>query len=373
MAVLLLSGCGKAPRQGEPGGEAPTVITIWHTLTTPEAAVLEEQLQQITANHPEIIVKTRQVREEDFAARAYQAEAGGAGPAIFLAPAAILRQLYAQGSLAAVLAAGEDVFTADGAQFQYGDKAYALPWLTDVPLIFYRNETALPPLSLEDILNGRIALAAFDTATLGAWWQGRGGRLLTAAAEPSLNAAENVDFLQSMTLARENRRIVIGSDPVGAFLSGEVSYIIMRAGQAEQISIPYAAAALSDVMGGQGQAVLAYTVGMANAAARTNADQAEAIRTLEEALLEPEVEAVMAKVCERTPANTKCYPSLSPSALERATARALANAWVLPGNPKLWELIALQDQAWADAFAEKASPRDALDQAQAQAWRSWNQ
>ena len=74
---LLVTGCTKTPQAGQPGGPAPAVVEIWHSLQGAEADALQGQIQTITKAHPEVIIKLKYEPEQSFVAFSYQAEAGG--------------------------------------------------------------------------------------------------------------------------------------------------------------------------------------------------------------------------------------------------------------------------------------------------------
>lgn len=365
LTVLLFSGCA-APQQGQPGGEAPAVLSLWYTLQGTEADALEAQLQQLKQTCPQVIVKAKQVDEGKIVSLAYQAEAGGEGPDLYLAPQNILLELYRQGSLAPT-AAETNAFPAAAAQFRFGDKLFALPWLTDVPVLVYRKDLTAPPVNTAEILQkGGLAVPVFDTAMLGPWWNAQGGKVLTDAG-PTLNSPENLAFLQWMISARDQKKMSAAANAGEQFVSGQALYMITWASQVSQLNVPWSGMSLTDLTGGAGQILVGNTLGISNAAVKTNEDMLEAMRILEEALQSPEIEREMSKAVKRLPANVSAYQADGLQENERLAANALGKTWPITGASIERDLIVLQDKAWQDAWQGMASPTDALAAAQAQA------
>ncbi len=367
---LSINGCQQAVPKGENGGEAPAVITVWHTLTGAEAEVLQEQLLNLSKAKPEVLVKPVYVPEENFVTRTYQAEAGGEGPEIFLAPKDILLELYAQGFLAPVVEKTADAFPATVAQFRFGGKIYAQPWLTDVPLLYIRKDKAPVPVDLNSFLTSeRLVLPEINTLLLSTWWNGQGGQL-TADGKPALNSPANLSFLQQLISWRTANALQVNSDALGQFAGGQAAYTIAWASQAQiltQANIPWESLPLSDLLGGKGMALPGPTLGIANSTVKTIEPLNSAIQIVEQALLDPQVEGAVAQAGHRFPANSLYYsPADKQQGIEGQVNRVLTKAWALEGSTLEWKLFSLQDAAWQKAFAGM-QPLEALDNAQSEA------
>ena len=266
MVFLLATGCAKASQTGQPGGPAPAVISVWHSLQGAEADALQGQILTIMKAHPEVVIKLKYVPEQNFVAYSYQAEAGGEGPEIFIASKEIIRQLYGQGALAKAVYTDSVAFPAALASFRFGGVGYALPWLTDVPLLYFRTDKAGVPANLADLFSakGGISIIAPDTATLSTWWNGKGGRLMNAG-KPSLDDPNNVVFLQQLLTWRSANVLRIDPNALTAFAGGEILYVIAGASQAKlltQQNVPWGSMTLVDLVGGQGQPLLGTTLGL---------------------------------------------------------------------------------------------------------------
>jgi len=374
VSSLLLGGCRRVPGQGEPGGVAPAVVTVWHSLQGSELNALTLQLQSLMREQPGVIVKTVYIPEDRFAAQAFQAEAGGAGPQIFLARREVIRQLYFQGALAPLAAANQDGFPAAQAEFRFGGKDYAAPWLTDVALFFYRQDLVPPPPTLAGLLQkGGLALAAFDAATLAPWWRAQGGHVLVDG-QPALAAPENSSFVQQFAAAQDQQKLLVTPTAEALFAGGQYPFLVGWASRAPQLSAPWASLPLSDLVGGQEEALLGPTLAVANSAVQTTPALRGAIAAVEGFLLRPEVEAEMTKAGHRVPANRQFYQRAeAKQGLWPQVFQVLSKAWVVEGSAPEWKLLPIQDSAWASAMAHKAAVPEALAKAQADAIKALQQ
>lgn len=372
--LIFVIGCAKQPQPGQPGGPAPAIVDIWHSLQGTEADALQAQAQSIMKAHPEVIIKLKYVPEQNFAAFSYQAEAGGEGPEIFIARKEIIRQLYDQGILAKAAYVDQEGFPAALASFQFGGVGYALPWLTDVPLLYFRTDTASAPTSLDDLFSakGGVSILAADTVTLASWWSGQGGRLINGG-NPVLDDPGNIAFLHQLVTWKNDRALRIDPAALTAFEAGQSPYMIAGASQASlltQAKVPWGSIPLADLVNGQGTTLLSMTLGIANSEIKTNEEMKPAIQIVEKALLTPEVEGALSKAVRLIPANRNYYQSAEAQKGVFPQAKlALSKALVLDGNAPEWKLISLQDTAWNNTLAGNSSPEDALSSAQGQAMK----
>ena len=368
---IFVTGCSSAPQTGQPGGPAPAVIDIWHSLQGKEADALQVQVQTITKAHPEVLIKLNYVPEKNFVNYSYQAEAGGEGPEIFIASREIIHQLYGQGALAPTALTSQEAFPATFAAFQFGKVGYALPWMTDVPLLFFRTDVAEVPADLAELFSDKgISLVSPDTATLSAWWNGQGGRLMNAQ-KVSLNDPNNLAFLQQLLTWRSANVLRIDPEAVTAFADGQAPYIVAPASFAKhltELNVPWGSLPLSDLLGGQGQSMIGTTLGIANSAIKTTPAMMVAIQMVEKALISPDVEEALQEAGRLLPANKSYYgrPEAQKGVFPQVN-NALAKAWVLQGNAQEWKLIPVQDTAWSNVLGGNTTPEDALNNAQEKA------
>lgn len=375
--VILALGCTRAPQTGQPGGLAPAVVDIWHSLQGSEAVALHGQIKKIMKTHPEVIIKLKYVSnvpEKKFVEFSYQAQAGGEGPEIFIASREIIRQLYEQGTLAKSAYIDQKAFPAALSAFQFGGVGYASPWLTDVPLLYFRTDTASAPASLADLIRkGGISVASPDTASLSAWWNGQGGQLMKAG-RPVLNSPLNVAFLKQLSTWRSSKSLRIDPFVLKTFADGGTPFMIAEASQAKlltQQNVPWGSMPLVELVGGQGHPLLGKTLGIANSAIKTNDTMLPVIQIVEEALSTPEVEGEMQQAGRLLPTNMGYYqrPEAQKGVFPQVNS-SLAKAWVLEGNASEWTLLPIQDKAWSNVLEGGFAPEEALTSAQGAAMKT---
>ena len=372
-ALLFLPGCLAAPKQGEPGGKAPAVISVWHSFQGAQTQILDTQVQKIMAAHPEVIIRTKSVPEEKFASLTFLAQAGGEGPDIFLTRREVLRQLYAEGALAPVVEFNSDAYAPAVAQFRFGGKLFAQPWLTDVPLLYYRTDMVkVPPASMADIsANKNMALlSSLDTSTLAAWWNGQGGQLW-ANGKPVVTDPANQTFLEQILAWRNAKQLEVNPNALSLFAGGSAPYTIAWASQAQiltKLNVPWGSVPLNALTGGR--PLPGPTWAVANSGIKTTGDMVPAIQTVEKALLSPEVEDAFVQAGYGMAAASSYYQGgflNGNKDLLAQVSQSLAGAWALEGSAPEWKLFPLQDEAWASALAGSATAAGALAAAQAKA------
>jgi len=375
MLAVLTSGCLRTPRQGEPGGPAPAVVTVWHTLQGAEATALQAQVDGIDKSNPAVLIRLQYVPEQNFATLAYQAEAGGEGPELFLAPREILWQLYAEGAISPVVQYTTDSYPALLEQFRFAGKLYAQPFLVDLPLLYYRTDGGPAPTSLADLNKGSLVLPQINTRVFAAWWTAQGGKA-ALRSQPQLNAPENLAFLQQLVIWRDGGIVRVDPNAFNVMAAGGARFTIANASQASvlsQLNIPWNALALNSLSGGQGQVLLTQTLGIANSAIKTVNSMVEPVRLVEEALLSSGVEGALAKAGGRFPAAGGYYQKPeAQQGISLQVSQSLAKVWPLEGDALEWKLLPLLDTAWQSVWNGAQNPVDALNTAQVQAQEAAN-
>ncbi|CAA7599691.1 Bacterial extracellular solute-binding protein [Acididesulfobacillus acetoxydans] len=371
LTLVLATGCFRAPQRGQPGGEAPAVVTVWHTLRGAEKAALKSQVQRIMQENPAIIIKLKYVPEQSFVTMSFEAEAGGEGPEVFLAPREILWQLYAKGELTPVVQYLSDAYPAELAQFRFYNRLYAQPWLTDVPLLFYRTDSAAAPASLTDLFaKGGLAATILDTESLAPWWTAQGGGVWTHNA-PQLNSAADLAFLQQLLAWRGAGQLRVDPNALTLFADKQVPYLLGWAGQAPSLTalkIPWQALSLTALSAGKGRVLPGTTLGIANSAVKTTGAMVQPVRVVEDALLKPEVEAAVAQAGQLLPASGAYYLSgAGRQGIGPPVSQSLQDIWPLAGDAPERKLLPAEDAAWAQAASGALSPQDALNRAQTEA------
>lgn len=374
LAVLLLvPGCMSAPKQGEPGGKAPAVISVWHSFQGTQARILEAQIEQIRKKHPEVLIETKAIPDDKFLSVTYLAQAGGEGPDIFLARREVLLKLYAQGALAPVVEFSSDAFAPAVAQFRFGGKLFAQPWLTDIPLLYYRTDMVkAPPAGIAELFSHKsiLVLSSLDTSTLAAWWNGQGGRL-ALEGKPVITDPANQAFLAQLAALAQGKQLQVNPNALSLFAGGSVPYTIAWASQAQmltKLNVPWGSVPLAALTGGR--PLPGPTWGIANSGIKTSEEMVPAIQIVEKALLTPEVEHAFVQSGFALAASSSYYQGNffdGNKDLLAQVNQSLSGAWALEGSAPEWKLFPLQDEAWASTLAGSAKPADALAAAQTKA------
>ncbi|HHY26153.1 MAG TPA: extracellular solute-binding protein [Desulfitobacterium dehalogenans] len=367
--ALLLAGCGEDPQQGLPGGAAPAVIEVWHSLAGAEAEALGKEVQKIMDGHPEVIVHLEYIEEGEIARLAYLAQAGGEGPEIFLTTSQALTELFQQGALAPVIG-NADSFIGLTSQFKYGEKLYAHPLATDVPVFYYRTDLAQLPPTLADFYatKGVLALTALDAKNLAPWWLAQGGKL-AGNGQPVLQEPANLIFLQQLLAWKEGKLLVVDPNAWDLFLNAQAAYTIANASRAQGLTeaIPWGSVPLHQLTAGQGELLAVRTLGIANSSIKSSESLSPLIRLVEEELLSSDSQWAIAKAGKRFPASSSFYSrEEAQSGILRQVGLSLAQVWSLPGNALEGKLIPIQDKAWQRAWTG-VKPEEALAGAQAEA------
>jgi len=360
LTALFLTGCFSSPQQGEPGGEAPTVLVIWHSLTGNERAALEKELQRIMDQHLDLIVKTEYFPEADLVDTVYYAQAGGKGPDVIITRDHVMKQLYAKGCLAPFAGSVEDDFEAPSSAFKLGDTYYARAWLTDVPLLYYNPERVpVPPATVGALFEPApggarpvLALPKLSVSYLSPLWSAAGGKVYQG--QPVLNSAANLAFAAQLQNWLQDGQLVARSDAAALFAAGEVPYLIDSAQKALEFSqknVPWAAMSLTQLTGGKALLV-GQTLAVGNSVIKTEPEHLAKIARLEELLLTPEAEGAMHKAGGRLPASAAFYQGdKAQDRYYQLINAALNNSWTLPYNAWERQLLPLLDEAWNNIAA----------------------
>lgn len=374
LIIFTAGGCLQAPNQGKPGGKAPAVVSVWYSLTADEEKELLKQFERINLEHPEVLVKGKYVPEKEFVDLVWKVQAGGEGPEIFIARRQIIYDLYKKGALSPVLARNYSAFIPAKAVFTFNNQLFAVPWLTDVPLLYYRTDKiSKAPESLTELFDQKavIGIPGIDTALLSPWWKAEGGSLILDGA-PSLDSPVNSAFLEKLLYLKSQGIVTFDSHALSRFIRGEINYLLSWASHApvlDRYKVSWSSVSLSTLLGDNGRALLDNTVGIANSSIKSVPGMEEAIRIVEEELLKAEVQSAMQEAGRRLPVNEKCY-SFQTGSYQAETARVLRSAWVLGGASPEWRLVPLQNATWQNILAGSDLESE-LAKAQQQAAELW--
>jgi multiple sugar transport system substrate-binding protein len=345
-----MTGC-QAPAQGEPGGDAPAVISVWYTFSGNAEQELLKQFERINKEHPEVLVKGEKVPATKLVDQAWYLQAGGEGPEIFIADRSIIFDLYEKGIISPVLADNYPAYPAAKTIFTFNQQEFAAPWLTDVPLLYYRQDKIqTPPVSFGDLLGKKVPVAvkALNTALLSPWWLAEGGSL-TSAGIPVLDSQANSAFLNTLLSLRSAGILLSDNQALEKFMQGDVNYLWSWASDAStlnQAGVAWGSVPLNSLFPTKGKVLLAKTVGIANSSIKTVPVLENSIRLVQEELLKTEAQAALAEAGGYLPGSDIYYQGSKPGSFKAAIESSLKTAWPLEGYLLDWKLLTLQDRAW---------------------------
>lgn len=371
LIISTLTGCIQGPAQGKPGGDAPAVLSVWHSLEGNEEQELLSQLERISKDNAEFEVRGERIPEAKFVDYVWKIQAGGQGPDILIASRPLLAALYEKGAISPVLAEKAKAFASVEELFTFNQELFAAPWLTDVPLLYYRKDKVdSPPSDLNEIWikKASIAVPSPNTVLLSPWWQAEGGSL-SLAGIPQLDSQFNLSFMEKLLYLRSEGLLIFDNQAVSMLIKGEVNYAISWASQSpvlEDSKVAWDCVSLDSVVGKNGKSLLDNTIGIANSSLKTIPAREGAIMKIQEELLKTETQIAMFRAGNRIPVNKEYYGAPQNS-FKQETAKAINNSWIPAGDLIEWHFIDIQDLSWrniisgADAGSElKKAQQSAL-------------
>lgn len=354
LTVTVLTACSKGPAPGEPGGDASVMITVWYTLQGQQEKALLTQFERINKEYPEVRILGEKFPESGFVQRVYNYQAGGEGPEILITQRQTIFSLYEQGMISPVLADTDAVYPSVKAVFFYNKQSFAAPWLTDVPVLYYRaDKITIPPASIAEILErkGNIATATLNMELLSPWWIAEGGTL-SVDGVPALDSAANLAFLNKITTLKQQGRLSVDSQALEKFIKGEVDYLLAWSSDLTKLSAVsknVGCLSLYSLFGEKGQSLMSKTVGIANSSIKTIPEMESAIRLVEEELLKSTSEKAAYSAGGGLPASSDYYSAALALPFEAEVGLSLQNARYLEGSRYDWKYWDLLGEAWANS------------------------
>lgn len=369
IAVTALTACSKGPSPGEPGGDAPVIITVWYTLQGQQEQALLTQFERINKEYPEVLITGEKFSESGFVQRVYNYQAGGEGPEIMIAQRQILFSLYEKGMISPVLAETDAMYSSVKAVFYFNKQSFAAPWLTNTPILYYRKDKiTVPPASIAEILEKKanIAASAISLDLLSPWWIAEGGTL-SVNGVPALDSAANAAFFNKMLALKQQGRLLVDSQALAKFKKGEVDYLLAWGSDMAKLTAVgnnIGCLSLYSLFSDKGQSVLSNTIGIANSSIKTIPETESAIRLVEEELLKSTSEETAFSAGGGLPANSGFYTSAQASTFHAETGLSLQNARYLEGSRYDWKYWDLLDEAWTNinSGANSASELSRIEQ-----------
>lgn len=350
LVIGSITGCGNIAAQGKHNGEAPAVISVWYSLGGKAEQELVKQFDRINKEHPEVVVKGEKISEAKFVDQVWNFQAGGEGPEIFITSRPVIFALYEKGAISPVLADKYTAFPAAKAVFTFNQQPFAAPWLTDVPLLYYRKDKIQEvPVSLAAIMEKKVPIGvkSFNAGLLSPWWKAEGGSFILSG-KPALDSQTNLAFLNKL-LSLRSEGLLIVDQASERFRQGEINYLLSWASESTaltQAGVDWGSISLNSLLGSNGKVLLDQTIGIANSSIKTFPAMEDAIRIVQEELLKAETEASMQKAGGKLPVEETFYDGAKIDTLNAQVALTLKEAWHLEGYLSDWKLLPLQDKAW---------------------------
>lgn len=351
--LLIIPGCaGKIP-PGAPGGEAPAVITVWYALNGKSEQELKNLLLKINQKHPEVIARGEKIAETEFVDKAWNLQAGGEGPEIFIASRQTIFELFAKGAISPLLADNSEIFPSANSVFSYNGQLYAAAWLTDIPLLYYRKDRVPAPTGFAELLEKKavIAVRSLDTGLLSFWWKAEGGGL-SLGGIPTLNSEANLAYLNKVLGLRSEGVLVFGEQAITKFINGDADYLLAWASDStalNQSGVNWGCISPAALTVEKDGVLLDRTIGIANSSIKTSPGIQTAIQSVQQELLKHDNEGLMSGATGAFPTNELFYEGVQAGTLKGEAAATFKNSPEIPAYPWDWEFLIMQDKAWEEA------------------------
>ncbi len=355
LIISSLPGCTQGPEQGKPGGDAPAILSVWYSLEGSEEQELLSQLERISEDNNEFEVRGERIPEVDFVDYVWKIQAGGRGPDILIASRPLLSALYEKGGISPVLAEKSKALDSVEELFTFNRELYAAPWLTDVPLLYYRTDKVDSlPANLAEIwlTKASIAIPPPNTVLLSPWWKAEGGNL-SLAGIPQLDSPANLSFIERLIDLREEGLLIFDNQALSRLIKGDVDYAISWASQShilEESQVAWDCVSLENVLGKNGKALLDKTIGIANSSLEINSAREGAVLTVQEELLKIETQTAISKAGTRIPVSKEYYEAPQ-NTFRIEAAKTITNSWTPTGDLIEWQFIGIQDSTWRTILA----------------------
>lgn len=372
LLLLLLVACSDEPAAGLNGR-----ISVWHSWTPEESAVLEAALAEFEEIHPAVTVDAVGLDEEDLLDEFYRAGENGLGPGLLIGDNAWLTQLADDGLIRPIDSdpTAADVFNLRNRTLaDYQDQTFSAPLNLRPNALFYNTDlVARPPDTLDDLLaeaeaGNRVAFVPrFQEAFWGIGAFGDGlvddeGRLV-----PADSGLEQ--WLTWLAQAQSEPGIILNVDNeslLALFAAGELAYFVaspdelaeINARQSETDPIAFSVVPLPSGPGGPAAPTLsAESIFLY---AYTSAEQSRIAETLAQFLVNNQQSIRFMRELQHVPSNSavrvdrRIYPIVS------GFSRQADTAVVFPNNLPLDPVIAAGDRAYVSALSGALTPEQAV-------------
>lgn len=373
--LLLMTGC----RSSAPVDELKGRITLWHSWTPAEAAVLDESLAQFQEIHPQVHISTVALPRDQILDEFYKVGDDGLGPGLLIGGDSWIGDLVDDGLIRPFSRDGFPATffnTRNTNLMLYQDKIYGVPMILAPYALYYNKDlVTTPPESLETLLaeaaDGRQV--AFVPGFVEAYWgiQTFGTGLFDNEGRFTLAQSGFLEWLKWLNNAQQAPGVILNEDneslldlfaeeKIAYYVAGPESRQTILAKMNEETPFEIGVVPLPQgPAGSAGPVLTAETVmlyahasenqnDIANALASFLVNQQQSIRFLRE------LDAVPANPSVRV--DNRIYPIANGFARQSRTAVVIANE--IPSEP----FVAAGNRAYITALSGIASPEEALCQ-----------
>ena len=371
--LLTMMGCQSTTQDDELNGR----ITLWHSWSGTEAAILEDALGQFQEIHPDVQVITTAVPESEILAGFIEAGNNGLGPGLLIGEDSWIGELGDSGLIRPFSAENISLvfFNSRNRDLTlYQDKIHGMP-MSLAPYALYYNTNIVdePPESLDALLAEAAAgnQVAFVPRFLEAYWgiQAFGDGFIDDQGRFTLAESGFTEWLHWLNEAQNAPGVILNVDDpslMELFVTGQIVYYVagpdkqalIMAMMDEENPIEFGVVPLPQ--GPQGPAGPILTAETILLYAYTSDDQTKIANELASFLVNQQQSIRFMRELDRVPANPsvkvdrRIYPNVNGFAQQAKTAV------VLPNEILTDPLIAAGNLAYITVLTGAATPEEAV-------------
>jgi arabinogalactan oligomer/maltooligosaccharide transport system substrate-binding protein len=373
VTLLFLAGCWAEQSQDELRGR----ITLWHSWSDAEAALLDEALTEYQEFHPEVRIIPVALPPDQLLEEFIDAGNDGLGPGLLIGTNSWIGELATAGLIQPLFPAGAEnaLFTArNRALTAYEDNAYGVPLFLAPRALYYNKElVSEPPDNLDTWLQdaGNGNRLAFVPRFEEAYWgiQAFGDGLFDSQGRFTLVGSGFAEWLAWLAEAQPAPGVILNVDDrslLELFASEQIAYYVagpekqneIMALMADDDPFEYGVVPLpSGPNGPAGPLLPAETILLY---AFTSDRQTQIATSLAYFLVNQQQSVRFMREMDRVPANPavnvdrRVYPIASGFARQAQSAVAIPNE--APTNP----LFAAGDRAYISVLSGLLTPNEAV-------------
>jgi len=233
LLMLILAGCQAEKSDDELNGS----ITLWHSWTPAEAAVLDEALAEFEQLHPKVRIIPVALPEDQILEEFVDAGNDGLGPDVLIGKDGWIRELADAGLIRSLQPVGAEnsMFNSRNRNLtEYNGKLYGVPlFLAPRALYYNKNMVTELPANLDALLEEAAAdnSVAFAPRFEEAYWgiQAFGDGLFDSQGQFILVESGFGEWLAWISEAQKSPGVILNEDDASLmelFASGQIAYYV---------------------------------------------------------------------------------------------------------------------------------------------------